>query len=99
MALKLHVTLRAAREIERIAEWSSLNRLAAPGAVRKDLRAALNMLRAQPGIGAKVDQASSPATRRFLVDRIGHWVYYRVREDRLEVLSVWHASREQPPSV
>ena len=55
MALKLHVTLRAAREIERIAEWRSVNRLAAPGAVRKDLKATFNILRAQPGIGAKVE--------------------------------------------
>ena len=99
MALKLHVTLRAAREIERIAEWWSLNRLAAPGVVRKDPKATCNVLRAQPGIGVKVEQASSPTTRRFHVDRIGHWVYYRVQENRLEVLSVWHSSREQPPSV
>lgn len=97
--LKLHVTLRAAREIERIAQWWSVNRLAAPGAVRKDLKAAFNILCAQPGIGAMVEEASTPNTRRLHVDRIGHWVYYRVREGRVEVLSVWHSSREQSPSV
>ncbi len=99
MILELHVTLRAAREIERIAEWWAVNRLAAPGAVGKDLQATLEILRIQPGIGSKVEEASSPDVRRFHVDRIGHWVYYRVRDRRLEILSVWHSGRKQRPSL
>lgn len=99
MPLALHVSRRAAREIERIVEWWAANRPAAPGAVRHDLEATIRLLLVQPGIGARVEQASSPDVRRFHVDRIRYWVYYRVRQDRLELLSVWHSSRERNPAV
>ncbi|MCC7485844.1 MAG: type II toxin-antitoxin system RelE/ParE family toxin [Burkholderiales bacterium] len=99
MPLELHVSRRAARKIERVVEWWALNRPAAPGAVRLDLVAALNLLLVRPGIGGRVTQASSPGVRRFHLDRVRYWVYYRVRGNRLEVLSVWHASRGQGPSI
>ena len=45
MTLRLFITPRAAREIRRAAEWWSVNRLDAPGAVRTDLKATLAVLR------------------------------------------------------
>lgn len=99
MALELHVSRRAAAEIERIVKWWAENRPAAPGAVRKDLKAALDVLLEQPDIGSKVEEASSPDVRRFHVDRIRYWVYYRVRGKRLEVVSVWHSSRGSGPAI
>jgi plasmid stabilization system protein ParE len=38
-------------------------------------------------------EASSSAVRRFHVERIRYWLYYRVRQNRLEVVSIWHSSR------
>ena len=99
MALTVHISRRAAREIERLAEWWLINRLAAPGAVAEDLAALLSVLREQPGIGSRVEQASSPSTRRFHLDRIGHWVYFRTRDSRLEILSVWYSGRKNMPLV
>ena len=99
MTLKLRVTKRAAREIDRIAEWWAANRPAAPGAVREDLEFALSLLTEQPALGSAVPEASSPGVRRFQLDRIRYWVYYRVRDDYLEVVSVWHTSRGIGPSV
>lgn len=99
MALDLFITRRAAREIDRIAEWWAANRPAAPGAVRKDLEAVFALLVEQPGVGTAVPEASSPGIRRFHVDRIGYWVYYRVRDERLEVISVWHSSRGTGPAI
>jgi plasmid stabilization system protein ParE len=99
VALELHITKRAARELDRIAEWWALNRPAAPGAVREDLQAALMLLLEQPNLGSLVSQASSEAVRRFHIDRIRYWVYYRVRGNRLEVVSVWHSSRGTGPAV
>lgn len=99
MTLELHVSRRAAAEIERVIHWWAEHRPAAPGAVRKDLRAALDLLLEQPDIGSRVDQASSPNVRRFHVDRIRYWVYYRASGRRLTVLSVWHASRGRGPVV
>lgn len=99
MPLVLHITRRAAAEIERHAQWWAMNRPAAPGAIRKDLEAAFRVLKEQPGIGSVVAEASSPDIRRFYVDRIRYWVYFRVREDRLEILSVWHSARGHGPAV
>ena len=100
MALKLRVTKRAAREIDRIAEWWAANRPAAPEVVREDLEFALvSLLTEQPGLGSAVPEAGSPEIRRFHLDRIRYWVYYRVRGNYLEVVSVWHSSRGSGPSV
>ena len=99
MALELFISRRAAREFERVVEWWAANRPAAPGAVRRDLEAAVNVLLVQPDIGARVEEASSPDVRRIHLDRIRYWVYYRVRSNRLEVLSVWHSSRGRGPTV
>lgn len=99
MALELFISRRAAREIDRVAEWWATHRPAAPGAVREDLEAAFTLLVEQPGLGGQVPQASSPGIRRFYLDRTRYWVYYRVRGERLEVVSVWHASRGTGPAV
>jgi plasmid stabilization system protein ParE len=99
MPLELHVSRRAAREIERVVQWWAVNRPAAPEAVRLDLQAALDLLLVQPDIGVRVAEASSPNVRRFYLDRIRYWVYYRVRRNRFEVLSVWQANRGHNPAV
>ena len=99
MPLELFVSRRAARDVERIVQWWAVNRPAAPGAVRLDLQAALNLLLVQPDIGGRVSEASSPDVRRFHLERIRYWVYYRIRRNRLEVLSVWHSRRGGGPAV
>lgn len=99
MPLEPFVSRRAAREIERVVQWWFFNRPSAPGAVRKDLKAALDLLLVQPDIGCRVTEASADDVRRFYLERIRYWVYYRVRGNRLEVLSVWHANRSRGPVV
>ena len=99
MALELFISRRAAKEIDRVAGWWAENRPAALGAVLQDLEAAFALLLEQPGIGAKVSQASSKDVRRFHLDRIRYWVYYRVRHNRFEVISVWHSSRGSGPAA
>ena len=99
MPLELFVSRRAARGVEQIVQWWAVNRPAAPGDVRQDLQAALDLLLVQPDLGIRVKEASSPDVRRFHLDRIRYWVYYRVRGNRLEVLSVWHSSRGTGPAV
>ena len=64
-----------------------------------DLEATLGLLLEQPDIGSRVEQASSPGVRRLHLDRVGYWVYYRVRQDRLEVVSVWHSRRGGGPAL
>jgi plasmid stabilization system protein ParE len=97
--LEPHFTRRATREVDRAAKWWSENRPSALGAVKSDLVAAVALLCAHPALGIKVLQASSRGVRRFYLERIRYWIYYRVRDERLEIVSVWHASRGRPPAV
>jgi len=99
LALGVRIKPRAQREIERAAQWWSENRLAAPGAVRKDVEAALALLVEEPGIGTKVETPRSDVVRRLYLPRVKYFVYYRVRGMFLEVIAFWHSSREEGPSL
>lgn len=73
MTLRLRITARAAGEIELADAWWRENRLAAPGALREDLKAAFKLLLQQPGVGAKVAGARLAGTRRLHLDRIRYF--------------------------
>jgi plasmid stabilization system protein ParE len=99
LALIVRIKPRALRDIHRAAEWWSKNRPAAPGAIESDLKDALNTLVEQSGIGSKVENTRSPETRRLYLVRTRYFVYYRPKGRFLEVLALWHSSREQEPRV
>ena len=75
------------------------HRLAAPGAVRMDLEAALALLIEEPGIGTRVETPRSVVVRRLYLPRVGYFIYYRVRGNFLEVVAFWHSRRELGPSL
>ena len=99
MALGVRIKPRAQREIERAAEWWTQNRLAASGAVRKDVEAALALLVEEPRIGTKVETPRPDIVRRLYLPRVKYFLYYRVRGKILEVVAFWHSSREEGPSL
>jgi plasmid stabilization system protein ParE len=99
LALTVRIKPRARREINEAAAWWSENRLAASGAVSNDLQEALKLLVEFPGIGTKVENTKSPETRRWLLKRIGHHVYYRVRGSYFEVVAFWSTDREHEPRI
>ena len=99
MALAVRIKPRARREINEAAAWWSDNRLAAPGAVAQDLREALDLLVEFPGLGTRVENAKSPDTRRWLLERVSYHIYYRIRGNRMEVVAFWGTDRERGPRV
>lgn len=99
MALPYRIKARARREIERLAQWWASNRTDAPGAVRLDVEGVLFVITLQPGLGQKVESGRPLVVRRYLMSRTQHWLYFRVRDAVVEVLSVWSTSREQGPNV
>lgn len=99
MTLRVKVSACAALQIRRAAEWWAENRPAAPGAVRIDIGDALALLVQQPGIGATYEGARTQGVRRVLVGRIRYFIYYRETPNTLEVLAVWHVSRDKQPSL
>jgi plasmid stabilization system protein ParE len=99
LALGVRIKPRAQREIERAAEWWAQNRPAAPGAVRKDVEAAVALLAEEPGIGTRVETPRSDLVRRLYLPRVKYFVYYRVRGKTLEVVAFWHSSRGHGPTL
>lgn len=97
--LFVRIKPRAERQIDVAASCWSENRLDAPGAIRKDLQAALAILAEHPGIGGRVEGARDRETRRLYLTRTGYFVYYRPAGQFLDVVAVWHSSRERGPSV
>ncbi len=99
MALRVKISARAASQIRRAAEWWLHNRPAARGAVAKDTSESIALLAEQPDIGSKYEGARTPGVRRLFLGRIGYFLYYRVESVNLEVLALWHASRETQPRL
>ena len=99
MALRYVIKARARREIERLALWWSENRLAAPGHVRLDVEDTLFVLVRHPALGQKVETGRPIQVRRYLMDRTHYWLYFRVKNDVVEVLSVWGTHRQSGPKL
>ena len=99
MALPFVIKARAVRELERLARWWAENRTAAPGAARLDLEGVLFVITRHPALGHKVETGRPIQVRRYLMSRTQHWLYFRVKGNLLEVLSVWSTSREGGPRV
>jgi plasmid stabilization system protein ParE len=97
--LVVRVKPRAERQITKAAEWWAENRPSAPGAIRKDLEAALALLITEPGIGTKVETSRPQTVRRLYLGRVRYFIYYRVSTNFLEVVAFWHERREQGPLV
>ena len=99
MALVVRIKPRAERQIDSAAAWWSENRPAAPGAIREDLKNALEALVEQPGIGTSGEKARNQYVRRLYLTRVRYFVYYRVQGPQLEIVAFWHESREEGPRV
>jgi plasmid stabilization system protein ParE len=92
---------RAAREIREAVSWWRANRPAAPNLLEEELRAACELLGAQPLVGARATNAALGGVRRVHLSGARYDVYYRIRPRarRVEILATWHASRGRGPRL
>jgi plasmid stabilization system protein ParE len=100
-SLPVVFTATARRQVERAQAWWEENRPAAQGALRDELRVALQLVASQPACGAIVSSARFRGVRRILLRRVDYFLYYRValRKRQVEVLAFWHARRGTGPAV
>jgi plasmid stabilization system protein ParE len=99
MALQVKISSRAAKQVQKAAEWWEQNRPAAPGAIGADFGEGVALLAEQPGMGPKYEGARAPGVRRLFLGRVGYFIYYNVKGDTLQVLAFWHASRDHQPAL
>jgi plasmid stabilization system protein ParE len=97
--VNVRITKRAQAQIDRAAHWWDENRPLAPEAFDEELSKAFSLLSLQPAIGARVLNARARGVRRLHLARIHYYLYYRERKGEVEVLTIWHTSRGQEPSL
>ena len=97
--LEIVLTRQAQEQIREAVSWWAENRPSAPGAVREDLDQILGLLAVQAGIGSPARLGRLKGVRRAILSRIQYFVYYRVKGNSLEVLSLWHIRRGVRPRV
>ena len=97
--LRIEVTDDARTQIAAAVAWWAKNRPAAPGAILEDLDRTLGFLCVQPTMGARARRATLSGVRRVTLSRIRYYLYYRVVDDVLQVLALWHTSRGLGPSL
>ena len=100
MTLPLRVVSSAARALAEAADWWVANRPKAPDAFVTDLEKALQLIASHPGIGARARNVNLEGVRRVHLARVHYHLYYRVTSDpTIEILALWHTSREPFPKL
>ncbi len=99
--LQLHIAEDASEEITAALEWWRSNRTAVPDALKDDLQRGLDLIRTQPGVGARALNTRLPGVRRLTLSRVRYHVYYALADDgaSIEVLRFWHSSRGKFPNI
>ena len=89
--MKLRVTARANRDITNIADYISAENPFAALRVGERIEATLALLTEAPLIGRR---SNRPNVREFPVRGLPFLVIYRATGDAIEVLSIFHTSRD-----
>jgi len=99
--LRVDVAAVANQQIREAESWWKQNRPAAPGAIAEELERASTLIASQPRIGTRARNVALPGVRRLYIARIRYYLFYRVADDppRIEILSLWHASRGSGPPL
>src|SRR5262249_49062392 len=95
--LPIKVTPLADSQIQKAAAWWSANREKAPHAFKEELQRGFSLISQQPEVGAKATNVTLTGVRRIHLSRIRYFLFYRVKEGRVEILALWHSSRLKGP--
>lgn len=85
-------------QIERASKWWRAHRDKAPDAFDDELAEALEEIRSSTNVGMPV-RARRVGVRSVWLDRIGYFLYYRVVDDIVIVVAIWHAARGSRPKL
>jgi plasmid stabilization system protein ParE len=99
--VKLEISKRARRHIEKRQAWWREHRPAALGLFLDELAAAERLLRATPELGSIYVKRNTRTVRRVLLPQTGTHVYYWLdaNRDLVTILAVWGAQRGRTPRL
>ena len=89
--MKLRFTARAHRDLVSITSHIEERNPSAATRVVREIDRTLGMISAMPRIGRR---SARPGTREFPVRRLPYLVVYRVAGDTVEILTIFHTSRD-----
>ena len=98
-ARRVEITAAAQDHIAAASAWWAEHRTAVPDAVIDDLDRVLGLLLVEPEMGTKARSTRLPGVRRVTLSRIRYHLYYRLVDDAIQVLALWHMSRDQGPEL
>ena len=95
MKREVFLSPRARRQLRAAVRWWRENRDKNPYAFDDDMAEGEQLLEENAAVGKVVKTRGM--IRRILLQRVHYYLYYRVTpEERVEVISIWHASRRPP---
>jgi plasmid stabilization system protein ParE len=99
--MRRRIVERAQRQLNRLLEWWSENRTAAPEVLIDELERTLQLIAERPGVGAPWPTPSRSGLRRVLMTHCRYHVYYwvDVDEDTVVIAAVWGATRGRGPAL
>jgi plasmid stabilization system protein ParE len=90
--LRVVLSIDARRQLVVADDWWLENRADTDFTVDSEFEDTLVILSRNPALG--MTAAGRPkGQRRWLLRRVSYWIYYRVRENELQIVNVRHASR------
>jgi toxin ParE1/3/4 len=91
--MKLKVLPRAVRDMEDLHSYIGVDSSEAATAVMQRLKKSLDLITSRPELGRPVPYSR---TREWSVPGLPYIIPYRVRGDTVEVLRIFHTSRQRP---
>lgn len=88
--------LRFEQQVNVARDWWLRNRDKAPEAFDEEIERAFKLLLNAPHLGRPLRSRHGKLIRRLTLERIRYYLYYRVENDIIRLLSLWHTSRRPP---
>lgn len=91
--MRVLYTARALRDVDDILKAIAADTPSAAGRVAARIEATVALLASQPRLGRRRDSRADHI-RAFAVRPYPYLIVYALRDDRLEILTIWHMSRD-----
>ncbi len=95
--LPIKVTPVADAHIKQASGWWLANRDKAPHAFKEEFERGFALISHRPEMSAAATNVKLKGVRRIHLARVRSYLFYRVKEGRVEVLALWHSSRKRDP--
>ena len=96
MKRNIEFTHLAERQLIAAGVWWRRNRDKAPDAFDEEMKSALLYLSENLSSSTAYRHARRSNVRRYLIERIRYYIYFRVIGDKIQVLRIWQTSRRPP---